>query len=582
MRVALVGILATTFLSSAPASSQTTPPESALLTQGKPIERQISGKETHSYRISAAKGQFITGAVEQRGVDVIVTVLAPNGKSLSVVDSPNGDQGDEPFSIVAGASGFYRIEVKPFDSTVKAGRYSARLIEVLSARQYQARLAEERQRVLDVSRWLAANAIPLTTVAAGQPTKDLQPLKTLWRDVRIVGLGEATHGTREFFQAKHRLLEFLVTEMGFRTFAIEATQSGSEVIDDYVMGRISDGEKALDGQGFWTWNTEEVRDMLEWMRSYNRTATDDRKVRFVGYDLQLNERGYQLLLAYLLKVAPDHAARLKSLPLPTSAFAALRDTVNSMEAIASAASGGPETKRAAAAQRVQEMRSIYYEILGHLALNEAVLTRRSSAQEFSNASRYAQLILQYLESYAPSPGSGSRDEYMAENIVRIADAAPSSKIVVWAHNGHIERAEPAGDFRSMGNVLGSIYGHAYYALGFSFNQGSFQARSSVPEAKFALTSFTVGPAAANSFDWQLAHPRIPMYIIDFRNVGGNASVSKWLSTIQTARSFGAVYPQPDGQIAPARQFDGMLFIDKTTRARPNPNVPNVAREPPVR
>jgi erythromycin esterase len=228
---------------------------------------------------------------------------------------------------------------------------------------------------------------------------------------------------------------------------------------------------------------------------------------------------------------------------------------------------------------MQEMRSIYNEILTHLTLNESVLTRLSSAQEFSNASRYTQLILQFLESRAPPPRTRTRDEYMAENILRIADASPGSKVVVWAHNGHIDRAERSY-FKSTGSILASIYGNAYYALGFSFNQGSFQARSNEPEAKFALTSFTVGPAAAKTFDWQLAQPRIPIYIVDFRNAGDSPLVSKWLSSTQKTRSIGSVFPVPDGQITPARQFDGMLFIDRTTRARPNPSVSNVEREAP--
>src|SRR5215510_12728002 len=72
-----------------------------------------------------------------------------------------------------------------------------------------------------VSNWLSRSAIRLKSVEAGHSFDDLQPLKSILKDVRIVGLGEGTHGTREFFQIKHRLLEFLVNEMGFTLFVME-------------------------------------------------------------------------------------------------------------------------------------------------------------------------------------------------------------------------------------------------------------------------------------------------------------------------------------------------------------------------
>jgi erythromycin esterase len=79
----------------------------------------------------------------------------------------------------------------------------------------------------EVIGWLTRNALPLSSLSAGAPTTDLQPLKSVLGGVRIVGLGEATHGTREFFQLKHRLLEFLVTEMGFSALAMEASASAA-------------------------------------------------------------------------------------------------------------------------------------------------------------------------------------------------------------------------------------------------------------------------------------------------------------------------------------------------------------------
>src|SRR5262245_265918 len=95
--------------------------------------------------------------------------------------------------------------------------------------------------------WLQQHAVPLTTVEAGNGFADLQPLKPVIGNARIVALGEATHGTREFFQLKHRLLEFLVTEMGFTTFAMEANWPESLAVNDYVQHGRGDPAKVLAG-----------------------------------------------------------------------------------------------------------------------------------------------------------------------------------------------------------------------------------------------------------------------------------------------------------------------------------------------
>jgi erythromycin esterase-like protein len=112
----------------------------------------------------------------------------------------------------------------------------------------------------------------------------MQALKSLIGDARIVSLGEATHGTREFFQLKHRLLEFLATEMGFTIFSIEANMPEAYRLNDYVLNGTGDPAELLRGMYFWTWNTEEVLEMIRWMREFN--ASGRGRVQFTGFDMQ--------------------------------------------------------------------------------------------------------------------------------------------------------------------------------------------------------------------------------------------------------------------------------------------------------
>jgi erythromycin esterase len=132
--------------------------------------------------------------------------------------------------------------------------------------------------------WIKANAVRLKTPEAGNGFADMQPLKKMIGNARIVSLGEATHGTREFFQLKHRMLEFLATEMGFTIFSIEANMPEAYRLNDYVLSGVGDPAKLLKGMYFWTWDTQEVLAMIQWMREFNKSGKG--RVQFTGFDMQ--------------------------------------------------------------------------------------------------------------------------------------------------------------------------------------------------------------------------------------------------------------------------------------------------------
>ena len=100
--------------------------------------------------------------------------------------------------------------------------------------QFDGQNAPQENELMIVT-WLKQSCIPVQHVEAGSGFADLESLKVLLRDVKVVGLGENTHGTREFCQLKHRLVEFLVVEMGFTTLAIEGSFAGFQAINDYVL-----------------------------------------------------------------------------------------------------------------------------------------------------------------------------------------------------------------------------------------------------------------------------------------------------------------------------------------------------------
>jgi len=157
--------------------------------------------------------------------------------------------------------------------------------------------------------WVKAHAIPLASAQAGQGFDDLDPLRAVIGDARIVGMGEPTHGTREAFQFKHRMFEFLVEKMGFNIFAIEGNMPEAAAISRYVQTGEGDPRKLIEGMYFWTWNTEEVFDMVQWMRAWNKAHPDRTPIQFTGFDMQNSNVASIIAHEFLKEHAPDLADR---------------------------------------------------------------------------------------------------------------------------------------------------------------------------------------------------------------------------------------------------------------------------------
>lgn len=423
----------------------------------------------------------------------------------------------------------------------------------------------------EVSRWITRNAVPLLTVEARHGFQDLEPLKGIFKDVRIIALGEATHGTREFFQFKHRMLEFLVKEMGFTVFAIEASYPACLNINNYVLYGKGDRASALASQKFWTWDTNEVSDMIDWMREYNQTAADGAKVEFLGYDLQHLDQAMDLVVSYFKRVGPEYTAQIDA------AIAPLRiDPMKIMEW---------------SQMKAEEKKIILTGLeamIGLLSYHQDRFVRLSSSDEYELALQHARVLVQLFDAYSKpmmdekdpaNSASAKRDLYMAENIEHLLNArGPRTKMVVWAHNGHIATLNYGNGIPAMGAHLRAFYGKSYYALGFAFNQGSFQSRNmdDKSDQNGALMEFKVGPEPKGAVGWYLSQPGIKDFILDLRSAPQEGPVGRWLAAPLPMRSIGSGFStkwNSEQYLAPtslAQNFDGIVFIETTTRARPNP------------
>jgi erythromycin esterase len=395
----------------------------------------------------------------------------------------------------------------------------------------------------EVPRWIAKNAIPLKAVVAGNGFEDMLPIRRTVGDARIVALGEATHGTREFFQFKHRMLEFLAANAAFDLFAIEASFPDALAVNDYVLNGNGDPAEALAGMLFWTWDTEEVLSLIKWMRSWNEDPKHARKLRFYGFDMQNPSSSMQRLKKYLEKKAP--------LALPA------------LDRISPALNRDPqkpptEDQQKTAMAALDELASV---------LDKA----RTDDREWVIAREQIDLIRQGVRLLGAEPSmiGGIRDAAMADNIRWLLDHEPAgTRMVVWAHNGHV--GTEGYSFATGGNMgahLRSMFGKDLVVFGAAFNRGSFQA---VATGR-GLSEHTVAPLDPGAFDRTLADAGPPMFVLDMR--GATGVVREWLDSPLKNRSVGAVYNDDSpknyvGTIHPLRSFDAVFFIRDTTSAVP--------------
>jgi erythromycin esterase len=388
--------------------------------------------------------------------------------------------------------------------------------------------------------WIKENAVHLNTVEAGSGFEDMQPLKDVIGDARIVALGELPHLTREFYQVKHRMVEFLVTEMDFTLFAIEGTFAGALELNDYILTGDGDAERALAALVYPAWVTEEVLAMVKWMREYN--ATHEKKVKFYGIDDKPAMGSAEAVYKYLKKTngTSDYDEVLEVLKNPWTSGQLL---------------SGPKAKIHSTAEEIGKL-------IAYLETKRPAYTRQSPSEqeiekqrEWGLASQHARVLLQNLKFRglpSISAASNLRDIHMAENVRWIMDYEKGAKMILWAANPHINGAPGDG----MGSYLRRAYGDDIVIVGLLFNR-RFSAEPNdelSTESTNQLTSESKGNLEAT-----LAKAGLNIGVLDFRSPPKGIVSKYFKSPIRADNGANYVYPWA---------YDAVLFVESTTNARP--------------
>jgi erythromycin esterase len=401
-------------------------------------------------------------------------------------------------------------------------------------------------------------AVPLSTAEAGHGFADLAPLTPVLAGARVVGLGESTHGTREFFQLKHRMFEYLVSELGFTVFTIEANFTEAFAVDHYVLTGEGDPARALAGLHFWTWNTQEVLALIHWMRAYNADPAHPRKLRFYGMDSQISIGPAQALLDYLAQVDPAYRAEVE--PWLTRLLEPGElNGINAQESMDRAATYIPRVLQLR--RRLEAQREPYVQARGEEAY--LLITQHARTLEHSVT----------ISSLPGTERSNRRDVYAAENVRWILEReGPGAKMAIWAHNAHLMREN--GNFIPTGAHLKAELGDAFYMFRLAFNQGTFRAillpSGGTPQG---LRTHRIDAAPEETFEAALASTELPLLALDLRAAPRDGEVAQYLDRQVFMREIGAAYTPGYHylkRLRPRFAFDGVLFVETTTATRPNP------------
>lgn len=387
--------------------------------------------------------------------------------------------------------------------------------------------------------WLNKNTIFLKYVKAENGLDDLKPLKDLIGNARIVSLGECTHGSSEVFSMKHRMLEYLVKEKGFTIFSIEANMPEAYALNEYIIDGKGDARKLMAGMYFWTWNTQEVLDMIEWMKKYNETAT--KKIMFTGFDMQFADVSIKMLRDYLILNRPN-----------------LLPVLNDYDSL----SKKKQMKKNEGNDKFKALKADAQILIDSLNAHKPAVYNKDFNWAFQNA----KILWQYACNYFNAP---SRDESMAENVKWILDENPSAKIVLWAHNGHIRKDSDGFEYKSMGEYLDKLYGKQMIAIGFATAEGTYTAVQRNGKKFIGLDSNNIILPKENSYESIFNTADAANFLLDLRNIPKDQEGSGWVFEKKFFRAIGAGVMDKFQftKINLISHFDMIIFIRKTSASK---------------
>ena len=402
---------------------------------------------------------------------------------------------------------------------------------------------------------------------------DYDPVMDLIGDAQVVLLGEASHGTREFYRERAQITRRLIREKGFTAVAVEADWPDAYRVNRYVLGRSldADGRAALgDFKRFpiWMWRNREILDFITWLRAHNEAQPSGTpKVGFYGVDLYSLHASMAAVLGYLDHIDPDAARRAR---LRYGCFDHYgEDTQRYGYAAGFGLTKTCEDEVIAQLRELQRRAEEYLRRDGFVAEDEFFFAEQN-ARLVRNAERYYRSMFQgRISSW------NQRDQHMAETlnalVAHLSRRQPRPKIVVWEHNSHLgdARATQMGERGELnvGQLVRERYGREAVLIGFSTYRGTVTAAS---DWDGPIERKTVQPALAESYEALFHQVGIPRFLLTWKE----ARIVEELRDRRLERAIGVIYQPKTERLSHyfyarlPEQFDAMLHFDETHAVEP--------------
>jgi erythromycin esterase-like protein len=398
---------------------------------------------------------------------------------------------------------------------------------------------------------------------------DLEPLIEKICHAKVVMLGEASHGTHEFYDWRRLISEWLIVKHGFRLIVVEGDWPPCWKVDQYI--RSKNGESARQVlQQFnrwptWMWANTEIIRLVEWMKSHNNVVPNEQKIGFYGLDVYSLFESIDALLKQLENINPFLARRARI------RYECFDPFHRDEKAYAKSLVDLPEGCRREVIENLEELLKLRWEGLNQA--EDTLLNVHQNARIVANAEAYYRMMIQGDEN-----SWNIRDKHMLETLDRLlSHFGPDSKAIVWAHNTHIGDYR-AADMAAFGQVnIGGLarekWGDDQIALvGFGTYQGEVIASHAWDGP---IEKIAVPPGRPGSYE-KAFHEAVQSLgsnaiFVDLRGKGTRQGP---LSQILRHRAIGVVYHpayERFGNYVPtslAHRYDAFLFIDETTALKP--------------
>jgi protein-L-isoaspartate(D-aspartate) O-methyltransferase len=393
---------------------------------------------------------------------------------------------------------------------------------------------------------------------------DLAPLLERIGEARVVLIGEATHGTSEFYRMRARITRELIERKGFSFVAIEGDWPDAARVDHYVRHAESKPSEWTAFARFpvWMWRNEETRAFVDWLRLRNSGLEPERRAAFHGLDLYSLYSSIRSVLDYLDKVDP-HTARVARLR-----YGCLTPWQTDPATYGQAALTGRyrscEDSVVAVLKDLRQKEQAYAEYDGERFLDAA-----QNALLVTNAEQYYRIMY-----YGSRASWNLRDQHMFDTLMNLLKHhGPESKGIVWAHNSHVGDANATEMSKrgehNIGQLCKEHFGRGAYSIGFGTDSGTVAAAT---DWDGPMLIKSVRPAIDNSYERLCHESGEPQFLLPLHN-GASASM-QGLSKPRLERAIGVIYrPETEReshyfQAVLPDQFDEYIWFDRTHAVTP--------------